>query len=449
MDIHLTALAGTTQSGTKEDTSKPPEPLPGLVVLWTGQRPQFRPIELSANIALTMGRDDLAGQPLPDDQVSRAHAQVMLRDGKHFELTDLNSRNGTFLNGERVNGTRPCPPGSLIRIGRTLMRVVADVRPLKSTLVSTENGYVVGPTLRAVLDRIQRSATGGANVLITGEEGTGKERAAGVFHKAATPRGPFIAVNCSTLSQPATAATQLFGSAAKTFTGVQGGPGLIEAADGGTLFLDEVGELPAEVQPQLLRAVEYGEVLRAGENEPRKVTVRFVCATNRDVRAQVESGKFRRDLRDRLAHVEVHLPPLRERFEEICYLVHQVIEPSGRVAHHEFIEAVLLREWRGNVRVLIHDIQAARLHAKHEILVRKEDLSVPPETPARPISETGTTIAFKEVAAKPAAERNPGKDKLLELKNQHGNWSAVARALGEQRTTVNRWREELGMTNEE
>ncbi|MFT3839642.1 MAG: sigma 54-interacting transcriptional regulator [Myxococcaceae bacterium] len=409
------------------------------MLLWMGQKPKFEIIELTPNVAMTIGREKLLGsQPLLDDQVSRNHADIAF-DGKQFQLTDKDSRNGTFVNGAKIKGTVAFGPGTLIRVGRTVLRSIADLRPLKGALMSTDNNYVVGPTLRSVLDRLQRSATGGANVLIIGENGTGKEKAAGAFHKAATPRGKLISVNCATLNA-ATADSQLFGSAAKTYTGVQGGPGLIEAADGGTLFLDEVGELPLETQAKLLRAVENGETMRAGEVEPRKVTVRYVCATNRDVKQQVASGKFREDLYYRLAAMVVQLPPLRERLEEAPYLIHQEIEPHGRVAHHELVEAVLLRAWPGNVRELLNAIRTARLHAKHEILVRKEDLEVPPEVSPRPVNQTGNTIAFKEVEAPKT------KEELEAVLQRHGgNKSAAAEELGMHRTQFYRLLKKYGL----
>jgi len=423
------------------------------VLLWSGTQPQFRPIPLQLNQLLPMGREDLGGLPLPDEQVSRAHAQLV-HDGRHFQLTDLGSRNGTFLNANRISGTVACDAGAIIRMGRTLLLCCADVRAFASASVTADQGYVVGPTLRVELDRIARYATGGANVLITGENGTGKERAAGAFHRAAAPRGKLVTVNCATLSA-STAVSAFFGAMGGVYTQVKEHAGFIEEADGGVLFLDEVGELPLDVQPMLLRAIENGEVTRIGATTPRQVSVRYVSATNRDIRGFIAQGRFREDLFHRLAQQEVRIPSLRERLEEIPQLLHQEMASADRVPDPKLIEEALLRPWPGNVRELINHARGALANAQENTVVRREHLN-PAAGQQSAVNRTQPGIrAFSEPlgaspappteVAIPAAKRKPGKDELVKLIQDHGSVAAAARALGEHRNTVNRWREEYGL----
>ena len=177
------------------------------------------------------------------------------------------------------------------------------------------------PAMQDVFSLIQRLAPHAKVVLIAGETGTGKELAARAFHLAGPRRSkPFITVNCSAVVDTLFE-SELFGHVKGAFTGaVESKAGLFESADGGTLFLDEIGELTSNVQAKLLRAIENGEVQRVGSLVPRKVDVAVVAATNRDLRAEVASGRFRGDLFYRLNVVGVMLPPLRDRREDIPYL---------------------------------------------------------------------------------------------------------------------------------
>src|SRR4029079_11088947 len=169
---------------------------------------------------------------------------------------------------------------------------------------------------------IQRAAPAPGTVLVTGETGTGKELAARGLHSAsARASGPFVAFNCAALTE-SLLENELFGHGRGAFTGAEGArPGLLEHASGGTLFLDEVGTMSTTLQAKLLRAVEAGEVRRIGENDSRKVDVRFVAATNVDLKAAVDAGEFRTDLYYRLNVHRIHMPPLRERTGDLRLLV--------------------------------------------------------------------------------------------------------------------------------
>src|SRR5438552_12171091 len=190
------------------------------------------------------------------------------------------------------------------------------------------------PIMQEVFSLIQRLAPHAKVALISGETGTGKELAARAFHHAGTRRQkPFVTVNCSAVVDTLFE-SELSGHVRGAFTGaVESKAGVFEAAQGGTLFLDEVGELPLSVQAKLLRALEYGEVQRVGSLQPKKVDVAVLAATNRDLRSEVAAGRFRGDLFYRLNVVEVTLPPLRDRREDIPYLTADFMRECARRIH--------------------------------------------------------------------------------------------------------------------
>jgi transcriptional regulator with PAS, ATPase and Fis domain len=197
-------------------------------------------------------------------------------------------------------------------------------------------------------------------VLITGETGTGKELIARVLHsEGSSPEGPFVAVNCGAIS-PGLVESELFGHAKGAFTGAdREGQGLFAAADGGTLFLDEIGELPLELQPKLLRVLQEGEIRRVGETRSCKVDVRVVAATAKELKEEAVQGRYRDDLYYRLAVVEVHIPPLRERKEDILplaeHFIHKIAAREGRPAPalcKDALDVLQSYRWPGNVREL-------------------------------------------------------------------------------------------------
>ncbi len=216
------------------------------------------------------------------------------------------------------------------------------------------------PRFRAVYDLALRVAKSDASVLITGESGTGKELVAGtIHHESLRAKNRFLAINCAALSETLLE-SQLFGHARGAFTGaVQAQKGLLEEADGGTLFLDEVGDLSPSLQAKLLRALQEGEFLPVGVTRVRKVNVRFVAATNKDLSAEVAAGRFREDLFYRLNVIAIELPPLRERPEDIkplaLHFLDRTAAKTGRPAARLSSEALELLQghpWPGNVREL-------------------------------------------------------------------------------------------------
>jgi len=222
-------------------------------------------------------------------------------------------------------------------------------------------------SMRKLIDLASRVAKVDSTVLITGQSGAGKERIARLLHEESSRcRGPFIAVNCGAITENLLE-SELFGHAKGAFSGAtQERPGLFEAADGGTLLLDEIGEIPASMQVKLLRALQEREIRRVGENLSRKVDVRIVAATNRDLSQEVANGNFRQDLYYRMNVVPLQVPPLRERREDILPLARVLLaEASLRMKRKvsglspEAADKLVRYTWPGNVRELENAMERA------------------------------------------------------------------------------------------
>ena len=221
-----------------------------------------------------------------------------------------------------------------------------DVGPVQRLGVRVTAGRVEGPALQEALQAVARAARLGTTLHITGESGAGKEGLARTFHAGGPrPSGPFQAVNCATIPEGVAERLLIFGAKRGAYSGADAdADGYLVAAHGGTLFLDEVAELGLAVQAKLLRVLETGEVLPLGAAKPRKIDLRFCSATHRDLRAQVAAGKLREDLYFRIATPRVVVPPLRERPEEIAWLLEaaaaEVISP-GLALHASLVEGHL------------------------------------------------------------------------------------------------------------
>jgi two-component system, NtrC family, response regulator HydG len=245
--------------------------------------------------------------------------------------------------------------------------LAAPLPPRETEPAGTGGAGATSSPMRQVLALAQKVAPLDSTVLITGESGVGKERLARSLHDASRrARGPFVAVNCGAFADTLIE-SELFGHARGAFTGaVRDQPGLFEAAHGGTLLLDEVGELSLPIQVKLLRVIQEREVVRLGERNPRSVDLRLIAATNRTLADDIEDGRFRRDLYYRLHVIHLHIPPLRERLDELLVLTRDLLaetaarvgRPMGGYTPRAF-ERLLDYPWPGNIRELQHAIECA------------------------------------------------------------------------------------------
>ncbi|HEY7957192.1 MAG TPA: sigma 54-dependent Fis family transcriptional regulator [Polyangia bacterium] len=385
---------------------------------------------------------------LTDKGVSRYHLELQLRaDG--LKVTDLDSTNGTFQGSTKV--------GSVVLAGAARLKLgtnteidisPADVPVTVDGFAADHFGQAIGGSrymkeLFGLLDRVSSTE---ATVLLEGETGTGKELLAEAVHQRSQRRqGPFVVVDCGALPRDLIG-SELFGHVRGAFTGaLTAKRGLIEEADGGTLFLDEVGELPLDLQPQLLRALEKREVRPIGEVRARKVNIRVVAATNRNLAEQVRAGSFREDLYFRLAVVRAQVPPLRKHKEDIPLLVRNFLRDLKREDFElspDILAQLMAHDWPGNVRELRNVVERG---------LSLEGGSLPIEAAGGVGEATGDAGAYaaggmsKEVLARPFKE---AKGLLVEsfereylthlLARHNGNISRAALEAGIDRNYIHR-----------
>ena len=250
---------------------------------------------------------------------------------------------------------------------RRLKQENRQLREELSSAGSRETTVFASPRFRAVYDLTLQVAASDANILILGESGTGKELIAGTLHRNSPRRErPFVSLNCAALSDTLLE-SQLFGHLRGAFTGaIMNQKGLLEEADGGTLFLDEIGDVSPAVQAKLLRVIQEKDFIPIGSTRPKKVDVRFVAATNKDLRREVSEGRFREDLYYRLNVITIELPPLRERTEDVEPLAHHFLKRfAARMSKHihsiepDALETLRSYTWPGNVRELENVMERA------------------------------------------------------------------------------------------
>ena len=374
--------------------------------------------------------------------VSREHVEIRQDEGHHV-VRDLDSRNGSWLDGETLDGPRALADGSVLRLGEVLFVYESGADPHAAPDVDLE--AVPGDALatRTLRGRLARAAVDPAPCLLVGETGVGKERVAQEVHRLSSRPGPMVAINCAALS-PQLVESQLFGHARGAFTGATAAHGgLFRAADRGTLFLDEVGDLPLELQPKLLRALQEGEVLGVGETRPVKVDVRVVAATHQPLPRMVEAGTFRRDLYARLALWELEVPPLRRRRVDLLAWFARLhatwaARRSGTAPLRldvEVAERLLLDPWPENLRGLDRVVHRLASSAEAGVVVdlRALDEVLPTGTPPEPVD-----------ASRPS---RPSKPTRQELEAVLGRMSvrAAARHFDRDRRQIYRWMDTYGL----
>ena len=382
---------------------------------------------------------------LDDSSASRTHAKL---DGEEqgYRLRDLGSKNGVWLAGNRViEGL--LTTSAQLRMGQTEIgfELLDEVHEIALSR-EPQFGHLLGqsPQMREIFALLAKVAPTDVTVLVQGESGTGKELVAEALHQhSRRASGPMVVFDCSAI-QGNLVESELFGHIRGAFTGaVATRKGAMSEADGGTLFLDEIGELDMDLQPKLLRALEKREVRPVGSNERRRVDVRIVAATNRDLRQMVADGTFREDLYYRLAVVPVHLPPLRQRPEDVPLLVHHFMVDAQRTAgpgrsltiSFETMRRLQAHPWQGNVRELRNYIARAAVLSGGEEL----DVELDTDRPATVQADSGLPVhyelPFKDAKARlvDAFEREYWRRAL----DQHGwNVSAAARATGLHRKSL-------------
>ncbi len=324
---------------------------------------------------------------------------------------------------------KPCTPEEL--------RSQVDARPQVSYSAEDPalpfHGIVgTSPGIRRVIEQIQEVAPTDSTILVSGETGTGKELVAAAIHGCSPRRDrPYVVVDTVALSETLLE-SELFGHTKGAFTGaVRSKPGLFEAADGGTIFLDEVGEIPPAVQFRLLRAIQEREVRPLGAVQPNKVDVRIIAATQWELEEVVKSGRLRADLFYRLTVYDIHIPPLRERPEDIPLLVEHVLreaDPRGGEANRATdlaLQMLQSHDWPGNVRELLAVLERARIGAAGD---RLAGMDLPEQI----------RVAWRDKMTSGGEARERAAI-IQALEETEGNRKEAARLLGISRTTLWRW----------
>ncbi|MET0791673.1 MAG: sigma 54-interacting transcriptional regulator [Polyangiaceae bacterium] len=448
-----------------------------------------------------VGRDPMSDIRIDDPSVSRSHFALYV--DRVVEVEDLGSANGTQVFGVEQSEDVDAPtrrdggadarlppgqrrllePGDFIRAGAALILVQPRRASKRAGPVVPENdasfegpAVLLDPQMKRAYEIALRAAQSGISVLITGETGSGKEVFAETIHQRSNRRGkPFLRLNCAALTE-SLLESQLFGHERGAFTGAnQAKVGLLESTDQGTMFLDEIGEMPLSTQAKLLRVLEERAILRVGATKPTPIDVRFIWATNRDLRAEAASGRFRSDLYYRIAGVEFSIPPLRRRLIEI--------EPLARLFLRNFCELSRLPEpmitpgaiaalhrysWPGNVRELKNVMERAPFvceggllteeHVPQEVFDQENGLFDPEYdepthvmAPARPFAPGPPARAANGIQGAPsttsaldssrhAIDSDEERQRVLNALEQcAGNQTRAAKLLGvSRRTLINR-----------
>ena len=382
---------------------------------------------------------------LTDRMASRVHCEIRVKPSS-IVVRDSGSTNGTTCDSVRIFDAE-VPAGAVLRIGGTSVRVEVGDEPAFVEVSPNESfGELVGTSveMRRVYAMLERIAASDTTVLVQGETGTGKDVVARSLHSASKRRDrPFVPLDCGAVPENLFE-SELFGHVRGAFSGaVADRKGVIEEADGGTLFLDEIGELPLGMQAKFLRAIETRSVRRVGANTARPVDVRIVAATNRPLARAVNEGTFREDLFYRLAVVELVLPPLRNRRDDIPMLAshfHRSLGGQGDLPQ-AFLAMVSQRSFPGTVRELRNFVERAMLLGTIAPSAKRSPVSAAPKDLADmaplhlPLKEARNawTESFEHVYVKAVLER------------AHGNVTHAAELAGVSRRFLQRLAARLGI----
>jgi DNA-binding NtrC family response regulator len=342
---------------------------------------------------------------------------------KPFPMSDLERRCRAALERRQLRKENTQLREVIDRSKRSAPRMIGESAPLKKLLRLIER---VAPTDKAVL--------------IQGESGTGKELVAQAVHAGSTRSArPLVTVNCAALPEQLVE-SELFGHEKGAFTGATSAtPGLFEVADRSTLFIDEIGELPLALQPKLLRVLEDGSMRRVGSNKERRVDVRIVAATNRNLAEEVAEGRFREDLYYRINVMSLELPPLRERIGDVSLLVDHILGKSWSI-DDDARQALVSHAWPGNIRQLINTLDRAQILADDGVITLEDfpqEIAESSPTPQREKSSDGSLESLQRA-------------RIVEVLHQEdGNKSQAARVLGIDRRKLYRMMKQYGLGTED
>ena len=375
---------------------------------------------LNANDRLSIGSTPENDIVLSDPTVSRHHAEVIYFN-QIVLLRDLNSTNGTFVDGVRIQEA-PLGANSWIRMGRSDFRIIDPSAANEYGIFVSDELCGNSTAIKRVYELIEKTASTDLTVLISGETGTGKELVARALHQR-SGRFPLVIVDCSTLPENLVE-SELFGHEKGAFTGASAQrKGAFEQAHQGTVLLDEIGEVHLNLQPKLLRVLENHQIRRIGNSKPFDVDVRVIASTNRDLKLEVREGRFREDLYYRLSVLEIVLPPLRERKEDIPLLVEHFLQFNttyslNKLFSDSAMDLLMEYDWPGNIRQLRNIVD--------RVLVLNSGEEVKAETLQPLLPSIGTHGGIK------GSSLNEVEKVAIEnaLRECNGNKMAAARKLG-------------------
>jgi transcriptional regulator with PAS, ATPase and Fis domain len=431
--------------------------LPALLLV--ASPPKGKDVQVALGVSpLVVGSSPDCDVVLDDPRASRRHCEIALT-ARGVVIRDLGSKNGTLI-ADVPFVEALLPIGKRVTVGGSMLVVKAAGAPTIVPLSTAARfGEALGGSIpmRALFARLERAAATAETILLLGESGTGKELLARGIHDASPRRqGPFVVLDCAAIA-PNLLEAELFGYMRGAFTGAaQARAGLFEQAHGGTLFVDEIGELPLELQPKLLRALEARQARRLGATGYVSFDVRVVAATHRDLRSRVASGAFREDLYYRLAVVEAIVPPLRERRDDIPLLVERFLaahQPPRALSDlpPNALEMLKAHAWPGNVRELRNTV--ARLTLFPDL--GEQAISPAVATPHAPGAPAPASAASEPLGDLARLGLREARDVVVEqferaylaakLREHGGNVSRAADSMGISRQLVYRMLERYGM----